>query len=92
MTTTATETEETAAEKRDVGRFERACDSAVLSLMLCEPGGYPWSREELARTLGDQIDAFDAIERLREAGLVHRMGEFVFPTLACRRADELDFR
>jgi hypothetical protein len=78
-------------ETRDVGERERARDSSILSLMLCEPGGYPWTREELARTLGDRVDASDAIRRLEQAGLVHRIGEFVFPTLACRRADELDF-
>jgi hypothetical protein len=64
-------------------------DGLVLAVMLSDSPSYPWSREELARTVGDRIGAFDAVARLEEAGLVHRAGEFVFPTLAARRAGEL---
>ncbi len=63
-------------------------DSTVLNLMLCE-SDYPWSVEELARTIEDRTGVIDAVCRLAAAGLVHRIGEFVFPTLAARRADEL---
>jgi hypothetical protein len=68
---------------------EQAGDRAVLRLILCDGSGFPWSVEEIARTIGEPIDAVDALRRLEAAGLVHRLGDFVFPTLAARRADEL---
>lgn len=64
-------------------------DGLILAVMLSDTPSFPWSREELARTVGHRIGAFDAIGRLQEAGLVHCTGEFVWPTLAARRADEL---
>lgn len=91
MSTRATGADETMAEGRDVGEQERALDSAILCVMLRDRDGYPWSREELVREFGGRIDTLDAVRRLEGAGLVHRLDEFVFPTLACRRADELDF-
>ena len=76
-----------AAERDDVSDEDR--DGLLLGLMLGEAGGYPWSREELVRVIGDRLGVFDAVSRLEETGLVHRLGEFVFPTVAARRADEL---
>jgi hypothetical protein len=75
------------AAEHDVSEEQR--DSTVLNLMLCDGSGFAWSVEELARTIHSRIDAVDAVRRLEAAGLVHRIGEFVFPTLAARRADEL---
>jgi hypothetical protein len=52
----------------------------------------PWSLAELTRELGDPTDdrdAADAITALASAGLIHRIGEFAFPSHAARRADEL---
>lgn len=66
---------------------ERAADATVLDLLIGDP--FPWSRDELARNLDEPTAADDAIMRLRAAGLVHRLGEFVFPTRAARCADEL---
>lgn len=68
---------------------EERDDRAVLRLMLCDGSGFAWSIEEIARSIGDPVDAVDALRRLEAAGLVHRFGDFVFPTLAARRADEL---
>jgi hypothetical protein len=68
---------------------EERDDGAVLRLMLCDGSGFPWSIEEIARTIDDRVDAADALRRLEAAGLVHRLGDFVFPTLTARRADEL---
>jgi hypothetical protein len=70
------------------GDLEDRHDKAVLALLcgsLCA-----WSVEEIARELGSEVDALDAVGRLRAAGLVHCCGEFVFPTRAARRADELN--
>ena len=64
-------------------------DRSVLRLMLCDGSCVPWSVDEIACAIGDPIDVADALRRLEAAGLVHRLGDFVFPTLAARRADEL---
>ena len=69
---------------------EEQHDSTVLSLMLCDASCCLWSVEEIARTIHSRADAIDAVNRLEAAGLLHRIGEFVFPTLAARRADELE--
>jgi len=50
----------------------------------------PWSVEEISREIGDRIEAVDAINRLERTGMVHRLGEFVFPTRTARRAAELE--
>jgi hypothetical protein len=68
---------------------EEQRENTVLNLMFCDASDYPWSVEELARTIEDRTGVIDAVRRLEAAGLVHRIGEFVFPTLAARRADEL---
>ena len=51
----------------------------------------PWSLAELTRELGatDEDNAVDAVTALAGAGLIHRLGEFVFPSHAARRADEI---
>lgn len=68
---------------------EERDDRAVLRLMLCDGSCFLWSVNEITCTIGDPIDVADALRRLEAAGLVHRLGDFVFPTLAARRADEL---
>lgn len=73
---------ETAAERED------RTDKVVL-MLLCE-ASFPWSVGEIARELRDESRTADAVRRLTEAGLVHRLGDFVFPTRTARRADELD--
>jgi predicted transcriptional regulator len=62
-------------------------DRNVLNLMLDD--SWPWSVDEIARELQDRIGAHDSVSRLAEAGLVHRLGEFVFPSRTARRADQL---
>jgi hypothetical protein len=73
--------EETPAERLD--RRERS----VLHLLLHDP--FPWSVAELERELDSQGHATDAIRSLAGSGLIHRLGDFVFPTRAARRADDL---
>jgi hypothetical protein len=67
---------------------ERQIDCVVLSFMFNEP--WPWSVEEIAREYGDTTEAAASIRRLTETGLVHRLGEFVIPTHAARRAAEIE--
>jgi hypothetical protein len=62
-------------------------EKTVLLVLFDDP--VPWTVEELGRELKDTGDAVDAVARLAGAGLVHRLGDFVFPTRAARRSDEL---
>jgi hypothetical protein len=64
-------------------------EKTVLNLLLGDEHDYPWSIDELVQMIGDRIDTIDAVCRLEAAGLMHRLGEFVFPTLAARSADGL---
>jgi hypothetical protein len=71
----------------DPAMDDRDRDRNVLNLMLDD--SWPWSVDEIARELQDRIGAHDSVSRLAEAGLVYRLGEFVFPTRTARRADQL---
>jgi predicted transcriptional regulator len=64
-------------------------DTRVLNVMLCESSSWPWTVDELARETQNSLRTEDAVRRLIEAGLVYRLGEFVFPTRTARRANEL---
>jgi predicted transcriptional regulator len=64
-------------------------DKTVLHLLLDDP--LPWTVDEIVREVSSsRLETVDAIARLAGAGLVHRSGEFVFPTRAARRADEIE--
>jgi hypothetical protein len=76
-------------EDARAGRLsEEQIDNAVLDYMLIG-ASWPWSMQEIVREFGDRVDAEDAVARLLKMGLVHRVGEFVFPTRTARRAAEL---
>jgi predicted transcriptional regulator len=62
-------------------------ERAVLLLLFDDRA--PWTLDELGRELNDRGDAADAVSSLTRAGLVHRLDDFVFPTRAARRSDEL---
>lgn len=51
---------------------------AVLALLLDPDWPGQWSLAELAREVGCELAAADAVVSLRAAGLVHQAGEFVF--------------
>lgn len=63
-------------------------DERAVLLLLFEDR-MPWTLDELGREIKDRGDAADAVSALARAGLVHRLGDFVFPTRAARRSDEL---
>jgi hypothetical protein len=67
---------------------EEQRDSAVISLMLHE--AWPWSVQEIGREIRDPSEAIDSVRRLTESGLVHQIGDFVFPTRTARRAAEIE--
>jgi hypothetical protein len=79
---------------------EQAFDTALLGLLVHDHDGL-WSIAELARTLSSSAQAAatedgpptyeteDAIERLHAAGLIHRVGPFVFASRAAHMAQRL---
>ena len=76
----------------------QALHQALLTLLLEEDGPALWSLTELDRTLtassrakAPAIDHSieDAVEDLYAAGLVHRVGQFVFATRAAHVAEQL---
>lgn len=66
---------------------EAQADATVLDLLVDATA--PWSLDEISREVGDHITAVDAVTRLHGAGLVHRLGDFVFATRAACRAAQL---
>lgn len=62
-------------------------DGNVLALII--DSGWPWSVDEIACELRTLLGARDAVARLCGAGLLHRVGELVFPTRAALRADQI---
>jgi predicted transcriptional regulator len=55
-------------------------DSAVMGLLLDDESQRPWSEDELAREIGDDLATADSLSRLHRAGLIHRIDPFVFAT------------
>lgn len=58
-------------------------DALVLLTMCEEPG--PWRKDELLREFSEPIEAADALDRLRERGLVMRMDDGLLVTTATGR-------
>jgi hypothetical protein len=63
-------------------------DRAVMALLLDQYQGL-WRADEVARELGDEVAARDSLARLHGAGLIHRLDDFVFPTVAAVHAATL---
>lgn len=74
----------------DPGRVLDETQRCVLCALLAPVGCGLCSMRELAVAIGDHATAELAVEDLHAAGLVHRLGEFVFATRAVMRARELD--
>lgn len=58
--------------------------------MFDDASSWPWTIEEIGRELANQDVARNAVCRLTGHGLVHRLGEFVWPTRTARRAAEIE--
>ncbi len=74
--------------KQSVEEEERRTDQAILALLLTPEEQRPWAVDEIAKEIGERIDAVDSLARLHAAGLIHRCGEFVFaarPALIAER-------
>jgi hypothetical protein len=81
------------------GSAEDSFDAALLGLLIHDDTAL-WSIAELNRSLTSSAQAAgtieppaheteDAIERLHAAGLIHRVGQFVFATRAAHAAQRL---
>jgi hypothetical protein len=81
------------------GDAEDSLDEALLGLLIHDHPGL-WSLTELTRSLAPSAqtadgneppahDTEDAIARLYAAGLIHRVGQFVFATRAAHTAQRL---
>lgn len=68
-----------------VGRRGDDAQFVVLALLLDHDSRGPFSLEELAREVGCELAAADAVVALHAAGLVHRVQGLVWPSrAACR--------
>jgi hypothetical protein len=65
-------------------------DGAILGLLLAADAHGLWSVDELTRQIGDRVATVDSLARLYGAGLIHRIGDFVFATRAAIEGDALD--
>ena len=73
--------------ERTPAQEEAREDRTILVLLLDRERPWPCSVAELTRELDH--DPADGLARLHGAGLIHRRGEFVWPSRAAVRADEL---
>lgn len=75
----------------DMAADDRQLDSALMSTLI---GAYPalMTREEIRRDLREEeFRVTDSINRLDAAGLLHRTGEFFFPTRSAFQAGKLEY-
>lgn len=82
------------AALQDDEEFERLLlsmhiEHAVLHLMLDPKAAPVWTVRELGLALRSDVFAEEAVRTLAASGLVHRRGEFVFPTQAAVRFRQL---
>jgi hypothetical protein len=66
-------------------------EGAILGLLLNFDAGSLWSLEEVVRQLSaSRLAVVDGLASLQAAGLVHRVGDFVFATRAASSFDRLE--
>jgi hypothetical protein len=69
----------------------RRAEGAILGLLLNFEAGSLWSMEEVVRQLSaSRLEVIDGLASLEAAGLIHRVGEFVFATRAASSFDRLE--
>jgi hypothetical protein len=70
---------------------ERQAQGAILGLLLNFEAGSMWSVEEVVGQLSaSRLEAIDGLVSLQAAGLIHRVGDFVFATRAASSFDRLE--
>jgi hypothetical protein len=66
-------------------------EGAILGLLLNFDTGSLWSVEEVIRQLSaSRLEVIDSLASLQAAGLIHRIGDFVFATRAASSFDRLE--
>jgi hypothetical protein len=71
--------------------LERQAEGAILGLLLNFDSGSLWSVEEVVRQLSaSRLEVIDGLASLEAAGLIHRVGNFVFATRAASSFDRLE--
>lgn len=71
-------------------RQTSSAEAAILGLLLNFEAGSIWAVEEVVRQLSaPRLDVVDALAELEAAGLLHRLGDFVFATRAASSFDRL---
>lgn len=74
-----------------VAEQDRQADGAILGLLLNFEAGSMWSVEEVvARLSASRVEVIDGLASLHAAGLIHRLGDFVFATRAASSFDRLE--
>ena len=69
---------------------ELQAEGAILGLLLNFDAGSLWSVEEVVRQLStSRLDVIDGLASLQAAGLIHRVGDFVFAARAASSFDRL---
>ncbi|HEX4837603.1 MAG TPA: hypothetical protein VFV03_03640 [Solirubrobacteraceae bacterium] len=70
---------------------DRQAEGAILGLLLNYEAGSMWSVEEVVRKLSaSRLEVIDGLASLQAAGLIHRLGDFVFATRAAASFDQLE--
>ena len=69
------------------GEEEETVDRTVMLILLDREQPWPRSIDDLSRELGQ--DASDSVARLKGAGLLYTLDQFVWPTRAAVRAEQL---
>jgi hypothetical protein len=70
---------------------ERRAQGAILGLLLNFEAGSMWSVEEVVGQLSaSRLEAIDGLASLQAAGLIHRVGDFVFAARAASSFDRLE--
>jgi len=70
---------------------EKQAEGAILGLLLNFDAGSIWSIEEVARQLSSaRLEVIDGLASLQAAGLIHRVGDFVFAARAASSFGRLE--
>jgi hypothetical protein len=65
-------------------------ESAILGLLVDPGASRPWSVDEIAREIGDEVATADGLARLTAAGLTHQIDAgFVWASRAALHAEAL---
>jgi hypothetical protein len=64
-------------------------ESAIHALLIADESQRPWSIHEVTLEMDDAGATTDALRSLQGFGLIHRCGDFVWPTRAAVAADQI---